>query len=56
MKEPASSSSSSDDSSSGSEEDDVIVLTDAAFDEKVLNDEAPWFVEFYAPWVSIGVK
>lgn len=26
------------------------MLTDASFDERVLNDDTPWFVEFYAPW------
>lgn len=42
MNEPT--SSGSDDSSSGVGEDDVIVLSDATFDERVLNDDGPWFV------------
>ncbi len=28
----------------------VVKLTDATFDEKVLNSKEPWVVEFYAPW------
>jgi hypothetical protein len=58
LKEPASSHSHShsDDSGSGSEEDDVIVLTDDEFDEKVMNDEGPWFIEFYAPWVMTSLN
>lgn len=35
----------------GSEED-VVVLEQGNFDSLVMNDEGPWFVEFYAPWVS----
>ncbi|CAL8096265.1 unnamed protein product [Calicophoron daubneyi] len=33
--------------SSGS---DVVQLTDANFDEIVLNSEEPWLVEYFAPW------
>lgn len=29
---------------------DVIELTDSNFDKLVLNSDAPWLVEFYAPW------
>lgn len=38
-------SDDSDDSGSA-----VIELTDANFDEKVLNSQDMWLVEFYAPW------
>ncbi|XP_018649179.1 putative shc transforming protein [Schistosoma mansoni] len=37
-------------SSDGSDKDDVIELTDSNFDEKVLNSQEPWLVEFFAPW------
>ncbi|CAH8834362.1 unnamed protein product [Trichobilharzia szidati] len=39
-------SASSDDSS----ESDVVKLTDSNFNEKVLNSQEPWLVEFFAPW------
>ena len=29
---------------------DVVELTDQDFDDEVLNSDAPWMVEFYAPW------
>lgn len=32
------------------EDGDVVVLTDSNFDDNVFNSEAPWLVEFYAPW------
>lgn len=28
----------------------MVVLEDSTFDETVLQDNGPWFVEFYAPW------
>ncbi|CAD8150200.1 unnamed protein product [Paramecium pentaurelia] len=28
----------------------VVVLTDANFDDQVINSQEAWFVEFYAPW------
>jgi len=35
---------------SGTSDKDVIVLTDANFDDLVMNSEDLWIVEFYAPW------
>mgnify|MGYP002344949645 FL=1 len=32
------------------------MLTDDEFDEKVMNDEGPWFIEFYAPWVMTSLN
>jgi len=29
---------------------DVVILTDSNFDEKVMNSEEPFLIEFYAPW------
>ena len=28
----------------------MIILTDDNFEDSVYGDQAPWFVEFYAPW------
>lgn len=36
--------------SSGGSKKDVIELTDDNFDEKVLNSDDVWMVEFFAPW------
>eukprot|EP01138_Halocafeteria_seosinensis_P005308 gb/GECG01005427.1/.p1 GENE.gb/GECG01005427.1/~~gb/GECG01005427.1/.p1 ORF type:complete len:449 (+),score=64.58 gb/GECG01005427.1/:1-1347(+) len=33
-----------------SNSDDVIQLTDSDFSKKVLQDDAVWLIEFYAPW------
>ena len=30
--------------------DDVIELTQTNFNKKVMDSDAIWFVEFYAPW------
>ncbi|KAK4473610.1 hypothetical protein MN116_002963 [Schistosoma mekongi] len=37
-------------SSDDSDKENVIELTDSNFDEKVLNSQEPWLVEFFAPW------
>ena len=39
--------------SGDSDEKDVVVLDDSNFDELVLNSDSPWFIEFYAPWVTL---
>ena len=31
-------------------DDDVVILTEGNFEEEVLNCDALWIVEFYAPW------
>jgi len=36
--------------SSGGSSDDVVTLTDANFNELVLQGDDTWLVEFYAPW------
>ena len=36
--------------SGGGSTDDVVQLTDGNFEEKVINSEEPWLVEFFAPW------
>ena len=36
--------------SGGGSTEDVIQLTDANFEDKVLNSDEPWLVEFFAPW------
>ena len=30
--------------------DDVVELTSTNFQKRVLNDDAIWIVEFFAPW------
>ncbi len=37
--------------SAGADDKDVIVLDDNNFEDLVMKSKAPWFVEFYAPWV-----
>ena len=36
--------------SGGGSTDDVVTLTDSNFEEKVINSDEPWLVEFFAPW------
>ncbi|XP_077990801.1 protein disulfide-isomerase A6-like [Glandiceps talaboti] len=38
------------DSGGGGSDKDVITLTDSNFEDKVLNSDEHWLVEFYAPW------
>ena len=35
--------------------DHVETLTPANFDSKVINDDAVWIVEFYAPWFVMNL-
>lgn len=46
----SSSKSSGGSSGSGSGSKDVVELTDANFNEKVMQSDDLWLVEFYAPW------